>query len=51
MEKSMRERWGYEGTPIQLWFIEKHETHKHGNSPTKEPRKNNGNRNRLPKKD
>ena len=45
MEKSMRERWHYEGTPIQLWFIEKHETHKHGNSPTKEPRKNNGNRN------
>lgn len=51
MEKSMRERWHYEGTPIQLWFIEKHETHKHGNSPTKEPRKNNGNRNtRRPEK-
>ncbi len=45
MEKSMRERWHYEGTPIQLWFIEKHETHKHGNSPTKPDRKNNGNRN------
>ena len=44
MEKSMRERWHYEGTPIQLWFIEKHETHKHGNSPTKPARKNNGNR-------
>ena len=39
MEKSMRERWHYEGTPIQLWFIEKHETHKHGNSPTKPDRK------------
>ncbi|HTH71966.1 MAG TPA: ribosome biogenesis GTPase Der [Candidatus Pristimantibacillus sp.] len=46
MEKEMRQRWHYEGTPIQLWFIEKHETHKHGNSPTKEPRKNNGNRDR-----
>lgn len=40
LERSMRERWHYEGTPIQLWFIEKHEHHKHGNSPTKEPRKN-----------
>lgn len=40
LERAMRERWHYEGTPIQLWFIEKHEHHKHGNSPTKEPRKN-----------
>jgi len=40
MERSLRERWHYEGTPVQLWFIEKHESHKHGNSPTKEPRKN-----------
>jgi GTP-binding protein len=47
MEREMRERWHYEGTPIQLWFIEKHETHKHGNSPTKEPRKNNGNRDKY----
>ncbi len=39
MERELREKYGYEGTPIQLWFIEKHETHKHGNSPTKEPRK------------
>lgn len=39
MERCLRERWHYEGTPVQLWFIEKHETHKHGNSPTKEPRK------------
>lgn len=46
LERNMRERWHFEGTPIQFWFIEKHETHKHGNSPTKEPRKNNGNRNR-----
>jgi GTP-binding protein len=40
LEHSLRERWHYEGTPVQLWFIEKHEAHKHGNSPTKEPRKN-----------
>lgn len=39
MEHQFRERWHYEGSPIQFWFIEKHETHKHGNSPTKEPRK------------
>lgn len=35
MERSLRERYDYEGTPIQLWFIEKHESHKHGSSPTK----------------
>lgn len=40
LERNLRERWHYEGTPVQLWFIEKHEAHKHGNSPTKEPRKN-----------
>lgn len=39
MERNMREAFGFSGTPIQLWFIEKHITHKHGNSPTKEPRK------------
>lgn len=38
LERGMRQRFGYEGTPIQLWFIEKHETHKHGNSPTLAPR-------------
>ncbi len=30
MERAMRERWDYSGTPIQFWFIEKHVTHKHG---------------------
>ena len=35
LERKMREEWGYQGTPIQLWFIEKHVTHKHGQSPTK----------------
>lgn len=45
LERELRERWHYEGTPVQLWFIEKHITHKHGESPTKPERKNNGNRN------
>ncbi len=35
LETRMRKAYGYEGTPIQLWFIEKHLTHKHGASPTK----------------
>jgi len=39
LERHLRERYNYEGTALQLWFIEKHETHKHGNSPTKEKRK------------
>ncbi len=38
LETRLRKAYGYEGTPIQLWFIEKHATHKHGNSPTKEKR-------------
>lgn len=42
LERNLRERYHYEGTPIQLWFIEKHEHHKHGNSPTKEPRSYSG---------
>jgi len=35
MERALREKYGYEGTPIQFWFIEKHVTHKSGESPTK----------------
>jgi GTP-binding protein len=35
MERNLRERYGYAGTPIQFWFIEKHITHKHGSSPTR----------------
>jgi GTP-binding protein len=35
LETSLRKAYGYEGTAIQLWFIEKHLTHKHGVSPTK----------------
>lgn len=41
MDRCLREAYGYEGTPVQFWFIEKHVTHKHGNSPTQAPRKNN----------
>lgn len=41
MDRTLREKYGYAGTPIQFWFIEKHETHKHGNSPTLAPRKHN----------
>lgn len=39
MERELRAAWHYEGTPVQFWFIEKHEGHKHGNSPTKPARK------------
>lgn len=35
LDRQMREAYGYGGTPIQLWFIEKHKAHKHGTSPTK----------------
>lgn len=35
MERSLRETYGFEGTPVQLWFIEKHIAHKHGSSPTR----------------
>lgn len=37
LEKGLRENYGFNGSPIQLWFIEKHLTHKHGDSPTKSP--------------
>jgi GTP-binding protein len=38
MEKELRATFNFDGTAIQLWFIEKHITHKHGNSPTKADR-------------
>jgi GTP-binding protein len=41
MERSLRDNYGFEGTPVQLWFIEKHVAHKHGNSPTRKPRTEN----------
>ena len=36
MERKFREVYNLEGTPIKFWFIEKHETHKHGTKPTKD---------------
>lgn len=38
MERDLRAHYNYEGTAIQLWFIEKEGRHKHGNSPTKPER-------------
>jgi GTP-binding protein len=35
LESRLRKAYGYEGTPVQLWFIDKHVNHKHGVSPTK----------------
>jgi GTP-binding protein len=35
LEHDFRETHDYVGSPIQLWFIEKHIAHKHGQSPTK----------------
>lgn len=36
MEREFRTKYGFEGTPVRFWFFEKHETHKHGVSPTRE---------------
>ncbi|HTE21637.1 MAG TPA: ribosome biogenesis GTPase Der [Candidatus Limnocylindria bacterium] len=41
MDRRLREEFGFEGTPVRFWFFEKHETHKHGVSPTKERNKEN----------
>lgn len=38
LERSLREAFGFEGTALEIWFIEKHVAHKHGNSPTKADR-------------
>ena len=38
MEHELRASYNFEGTAIQLWFIEKDGRHKHGNSPTKPER-------------
>lgn len=35
MERELRQTFGFEGTPVKFWFFEKHETHKHGVSPTR----------------
>lgn len=36
MEREFREAYGFEGTPIKFWFIEKADRHPHGKSPTRE---------------
>jgi GTP-binding protein len=36
LETRFRKAFGYEGTAVQLWFIEKHVAHKHGVSPTRD---------------
>lgn len=41
MERTLREQFGFEGTPVHFWFFDKHITHKHGLSPTKERNKEN----------
>ncbi|MGH7195360.1 MAG: ribosome biogenesis GTPase Der [Candidatus Saccharimonadales bacterium] len=33
LERSLREKYNYEGTALQLWFIEKHVGHKAGQKP------------------
>lgn len=33
MERKLREKYGFEGTPVKFWFFEKHVTHKHGTRP------------------
>ena len=44
MDRKLREAYGFNGTPVKFWFFEKHETHKHGQSPTKERNKENRSR-------
>lgn len=39
LERRLREAYGFGGTAIQLWFIEKHAAHQHGVSPTMEHNK------------
>jgi GTPase len=36
MERELRKEYNFSGTSIKFWFLEKHKTHKHGQSPTKE---------------
>ncbi len=33
MDKELRLKYGFEGTPVRFWFFEKHVTHKHGSKP------------------
>ena len=36
LDRKLRESYGYSGSPIEFWFIDKHIGHKHGVSPTKD---------------
>jgi len=36
MDRKLREKFGFAGTPVRFWFFEKHETHKHGTRPKAE---------------
>ena len=36
MERDFRDTYDLVGSPVQFWFIEKHETHKHGTRPEKD---------------
>lgn len=36
MDRKLREKFGFSGTPVRFWFFEKHETHKHGTRPEKD---------------
>lgn len=40
MERELRFKYGFDGTAVQFWFIEKEGRHKHGNSPTLPERSN-----------
>lgn len=35
MDRKIREKFGFEGTPVKFWFFEKHETHKSGDMDSK----------------
>lgn len=47
MERELRQRYGFAGTPIRFWFFDKHVPHKHGLSPTQERNKRIRNREAL----
>lgn len=34
MDRKIREKFGFAGTPVKFWFFEKHTTHRHGSKPT-----------------
>lgn len=36
LDRKIREKFGFGGTPVKFWFFEKHTTHKHGKHPDKD---------------